>query len=181
LTPGGLPGGVEPVLDVLVFGLGVVAAPAVRLVLVRLRCGRWSELPAPAAHLPPPAGHQVVVAPGDCTLKCCCGWWYTVPWPPTSRRLNGARLGHYGAVEQQRIAQRLGIDTDSVLDQVVAVRQAARHPPQQELARSGPTAGRPRTSRRALEARRATAIARVEAARVLPQYTGSDQEDRARR
>lgn len=171
----------------LLLGTGVAAAPVLRLVLVRLRSGRWREAPRPNQHLPPPAGHKAVVAVGSRTLECPCGWCWTVPWPPASRRLNGARLDHYWAVEQQRTAQRLGVDTDSLLERVVAVREAARHPQPRVPPGAGAPEGRTRTgsgstrslerarsSRRALEARRASAIARVEASRVLPQHTGGD-------
>lgn len=180
-------------LDLLWLGSGVVLAPAAHLVLVRVRSGRWREPPLPGEQLPPPAGHLAVLSVAERALACPCGWRWSLPWPATSRRVNRARAGHYAAVEQQRMARRLGVDAEAVLDRVVAAQQADQWPDQRpdRLALQAPPAVEParhlevvtgwtqprapRRSPRAVQARRASAVARVEAARVLPRYTSGEE------
>ena len=143
------------------------------------------------AYQAPPAGHRAVLAVGERTLRCSCGWCHAVAWPRTSRQVNRARLEHCAAVEQARLARRLGLDADSVVERVLAAQADAEalvhRPPEPAALPPAPTSARPavasawprrpepaRSSRRAAQARRAGAVARVEAARVLPRYAGTD-------
>jgi hypothetical protein len=185
------------VLELLAFGAGVLVASGAHL-LLRARSGRRRRPAVPGEHLPPPAGHQAVLADGEHLLRCPCGWWCALPWPLTSRRLNRARADHYAAVEQERIARRLGIDGESVLDRIVAAQRADRRAPAEVLARPVPAVAHREVTHREVthrelttgwtqhpqrlrangpvwEARRASAIARVEAGRVLPKYTGGEE------
>ena len=171
-------------------GLGALATGAV-LVLALLRGARSRAPVMFDAYLPPPAGHRAVLAVGERTLRCSCGWCHTVPWPRTSRRVNRARLEHCAAVEQARLARRLGLDADSVVERVLAAQAEAGaqvHRPlapaalppapasaQPAVVSAWPPRPEPARSRKAAQARRASAIARVEAARVLPRYAGTDR------